>query len=91
MDRLAVRQRAEEAAARVSLARDTLEASRDTSRTLPLIGVLGDSLRAAQRRAVQVEQRADKLDAALKLDRVAHEQLEPSVVALRTSVKSDSG
>jgi hypothetical protein len=90
VDRLAVRQRAEEAAAKVALARDTLEASGDTSRTLPLIGVLGDSLRATQRRAIQVEQRADKLDATLKLERVARERLEASVVDLRASVKSDS-
>jgi hypothetical protein len=72
------------------LAQDTVEAARDTSRALPLIGELGDSLRAAQRHALQVEQRADKLDASLKLERVARERLEASVVALRASVKSDS-
>jgi hypothetical protein len=52
--------------------------------------VLGDSLRAAQRRAIQVGQRADTLDATLRLERVAREQLEASIVALHTTVKSDS-
>jgi hypothetical protein len=83
-------QRVEAKAKQAVLAQDTVEAARDTSRALPLIGVLGDSLRAAQRRALQVGQRADKLDASLKLERVARERLEASVVALRASVKSDS-
>jgi hypothetical protein len=83
-------QRAEARATQAVLAQDTVEAARDTSRALPLIGVLEDSLRAAQRRAIQVEQRADKLDATLKLERVAREQLEASVVALRTTVRSDT-
>ena len=55
-----------------------------------LIAVLGDSLRAAQRRAVQVAQRADKLDAALRLERAARERLEASVVAVRSTVRSDT-
>src|ERR1035437_1676624 len=83
-------QRAEARVAQAVLAQDTVEAARDTSRALSIEGVLGDSLRAAQRRAIQVEQRADKLDATLKLERVARERLEGSGVALRTSVKSDS-
>jgi type II secretory pathway pseudopilin PulG len=83
-------QRAEARVAQAVLAQDTVDAARDTSRALSIEGVLGDSLRAAQRRAVQVEQRADKLDATLKLERVAREQLEASVVALRATVKSDT-
>src|ERR1039458_10824645 len=83
-------QRAEARAAQAVLAQDTVEAARDTSRPLYIEGVLGDSLRAAQRRAIQVEQRADKLDATLKLERVARDRLEASVVALRTTVKSDT-
>lgn len=88
--RLEENQRVEARRAQAVLAHDTIEAARDTSRALPLIGVLGDSLRAAQRRAIQVEQRADKLDATLKLERVAREQLEASVLALRTTVRSDT-
>jgi hypothetical protein len=83
-------QRVEAKAKQAVLAQDTVEAARDTSRALYIEGVLGDSLRAAQRRAIQVEQRADKLDATLKLERVAREQLEASVVALHTTVKSDT-
>jgi hypothetical protein len=82
--------RAADTTVQVSLAQDTLEAARDTSRALSIEGVLGDSLRAAQRRAIQVEQRADKLDAALSLERVARERLEASVVALRATVRSDT-
>ena len=52
--------------------------------------MLGDSLRAAQRRAIQVEQRADRLDAALKLEKVARGRLEASVVALRATIRSDT-
>ena len=55
--RLLRAERAAEAAMQVSLAKDTVEAAKDTSRDLPLIGALGDSLRAAQRRAVQVRSR----------------------------------
>jgi hypothetical protein len=88
--RMRENQRVQARAAQALLAQDTVEAARDTNRALPLIGVLGDSLRAAQRRAIQVEQRADKLDATLKLERVARERLEASVVALRITVKSDS-
>src|ERR1017187_1623427 len=83
-------QRVEAKAKQAVLAQDTVEAARDTSRALPLIGVLGDSLRAAQRRAAQVEQRADRLDATLKLERMAREQVEASVVALRATVRSDT-
>src|SRR5450759_3655977 len=83
-------QRVEAKVRQAVLAQDTVEAARDTSRALSIEGVLGDSLRAAQRRAIQVEQRADKLDAALKLERVARERLEASVVSLRTTVRRDS-
>jgi hypothetical protein len=74
--RLVVLRNARDTAAQVALTQDTLEATKDTSRALPLIGVLGDSLRAAQRRAVQVEQRADELDKTLRLERVVRERLE---------------
>src|ERR1019366_318201 len=83
-------QRAEARAAQAVLWQDTVEAARDTSRALYIEGVLGDSLRAAQRRAIQVEQRADRLDATLKLERMAREQVEASVVALRATVRSDT-
>ncbi|MFI5245572.1 MAG: hypothetical protein ACHQQR_10130, partial [Gemmatimonadales bacterium] len=88
--RLRENQRVEARVAQAVLAQDTVEAARDTSRVLSIEGVLGDSLRAAQRRAIQVEQRADKLDATLQLERVAREQLEASVVALRATVNSDT-
>jgi hypothetical protein len=90
VSRLSESQRMEARAAQAVLAQDTAEAARDTSRALHIEGVLGDSLRAAQRRAMQVEQRADRLDATLKLERVARERLEASVLALRATVKSDS-
>jgi hypothetical protein len=90
LGRLEENRRIEAKAKQAVLAQDPVEAVRDTSRALPIVGVLGDSLRAAQRRALQVEQRADKLDATLKLERVARERLEASVVALRTTVKSDT-
>src|ERR1017187_8753451 len=83
-------QRVETKAKQAVLGQGTVEAARDTSRPLYIEGVLGDSLRAAQRRAIQVEQRADRLDAMLKLERVARERLEASVVALRTTVRSDT-
>ena len=88
--RLRENQRVEARVAQAVLAQDTVEAARDTSRVLSIEGVLGDSLRAAQRRAIQVGQRADRLDAALGLERVARERLEVSIVALRATVKSDT-
>ena len=51
--RMRENQRVEARAARALLAQDTAEAARDTSRALPLIGVLRDSLRAAQWRALK--------------------------------------
>jgi hypothetical protein len=72
-------QKLEARAAQAALAQDTVEAARDTSRALPLMGVLGDSLRAAQRRAIQVDQRADQLDATLKLERVVRGRLDMQV------------
>ena len=59
--RMRENQRVQARAAQALLAQDTVEAARDTSRALSIEGVLGDSLRAAQRRALQVEQRADRL------------------------------
>lgn len=54
------------------LVADSLAASRDTTRRLELAkSVLGDSLQAVQRRALQVAQRADSLDVALGLERKA--------------------
>src|SRR5579862_9472314 len=83
-------QQLEARAAAASLARDSVEAARDTSRALHIEGVLGDSLLAVQRRAVQAAQRADKLDAALKMERVARERVEATVVALKASVRSET-
>jgi len=88
--RMEENQRVEAEAKQAVLAQDTVEAARDTSRALSIEGVLGDSLRATQRRAIQVEQRADKLDAALRMERVARDQLEASVVALRATVRTDT-
>ena len=76
---------------RGALLADTLQAARDTTRTLHLdVGVLGDSLRVVERRAIQTAQKADALDKALGLERVAREQFTAQVSALRTRARSDT-
>ena len=88
--RLIQMQREEERAAEAALVRDTLEAARDTTRALPLIGALGDSLRVVERRAVQTAQRADALDRALARERVVRDRLEAAITALASSAVAET-
>ena len=88
--RLVGMQRSEERAARAALVRDTLEAAQDTTRVLPLIGALGDSLRAVERRAVQTAQRSDELDRLLKRERVVRDRLEATIAELRISAVAET-
>jgi len=83
--------RAQTAAVRAGLAADTLVASRDTARVLTLkLASLGDSVAIVQRRAVQVDQRADALDRALGLERAARDSLSATVAAYRAVIRSDT-
>jgi len=83
--------RAESAATEAALAADTLVASQDTTRLLTLkLASLGDSLRVEQRRAVQVNQRADALDRALGLERTARESLAATIARYRGVVETDA-
>lgn len=70
---------------------DSLAASRDTTRRLALaITVLADGTQAVQRRALQVEQRSDSLDRALKLERKAKGDIRldyQAVLALNETAK----
>ena len=76
---------------RAALLADTLQAARDTTRTLHMdVGVLGDSLRVVERRAIQTAQKADALDQALGLERVAREQFTAQVSGLRATVGADT-
>lgn len=77
-------------AVRAALVSDSLESARDTSRTLLYGRVLGDSLRAVQRRAIQARQRSDELDRALGLERAARVQLSTLVSGLKASVQSET-
>lgn len=88
------RQRAGEAA----LAASNEVARNDSSHRVLLrrvVEVLGDSVQAVQRRVVQVLQKADDLDKALKLDRIAVATLTATVATLTTAVHAppahDSG
>jgi hypothetical protein len=81
----------------MALAADSVEASRDTTRRIYMTAVVaaaarsalvgsvgtGDSLRVVQRRVVQAVQRADALDRALRLERVARQRLEIAISGLR--------
>src|SRR6185436_11624459 len=68
---------------------DTLTATRDTSRTLALsAAVLDTNLRAVERRAVQVTQRADSLDRALGRERIAKATLVARLDTLTVRAKS---
>ena len=51
---------------------------------------LGDSLRVAERRAVQTVQRADVLDRVLRLERRMRDSLRVAVDRLRRQARSDS-
>jgi hypothetical protein len=83
-------QRSEERAARAALVRDTLKASQDTTRVFPLIGALGDSLRAVERRAVQTAQRSDELDRLLKRERVVRDRLQATIGGLKSSAVAET-
>ena len=77
--------------ARAALLADSLQAARDTTRTLHIdVAVLGDSLRVVERRAIQTAQQADALDHALGLERVAREQFSAQVKGLKTQAHSDT-
>jgi len=83
--------RAQHAALRAGLAADTLVASRDTTRALSLKLVsLGESLAVAQRRAMQIDQRADALDRALGLDRAARDSVTASIASYHGIVRTDT-
>ncbi|HTR77643.1 MAG TPA: hypothetical protein VMH39_06020 [Gemmatimonadaceae bacterium] len=80
---------AQTAAIRAGLSADTLVASRDTTRVLSIrLAALGDSLAVVQRRALQVDQRADALDRALGLARAAHDSLVASIASYRGVVQT---
>jgi hypothetical protein len=74
-------QRLRDAARVVAIRTDSIEAARDTSRVVA-IAVLHDSLRAVQRRVIQVTQRADSLDRAIGLERVAKYQIVARIAPL---------
>jgi hypothetical protein len=77
-------------AVRAAVVSDSIAAAGDTSRTLSYDRLLGDSLRAVQRRAFQAEQRSDELDRALGLERAAKVQLSTLVSGLKASVQSET-
>lgn len=73
---------------------DSLAAALDTSRAVSLsrgdsIRILGDTMAAVTRRALQIDQRTDALDKAMGLNRVALAELQATVRALVTSVTSN--
>lgn len=78
--------RADKAAARA----DSVEAANDTTRFVVAIGAIrtlyGDSVRAVERRAVQIAPRLDALDRALQRITVANATLLARVSALQTTV-----
>lgn len=71
--------------ATAALRADSLEAVADTTRLLAL-GAAGDSLAVYQRRSVQEIQRGDRLDRALRQERIARLGLQAQLAALDTSV-----
>ena len=74
-----------------ALAADTLEAAADSTRHIHMKdAALGDSLQLVERRAVQAEQKADALDRALALERVARDRLEVRIARLARVVRSDT-
>lgn len=82
---------ARDGATRAALVADTLAASRDSSRVLSIEGAaLGESLTVVQRRAIQAVQKADALDKALGLERVAREQFTATIAGMRSQVRSDT-
>ena len=77
-------------AVRSAVDSDRREATADTTRALSYIEVLGDSLRAVQRRSVQAIQKSDKLDRALGLERAVRARLAAVVARLEGSARSDT-
>lgn len=84
--------KAREQAAQAALALSNEVAANDSTRKLTAakveaaLALLGDSLQAVQRRAVQQQQRADKLDRALGLERIASAQLTATVRRLEITL-----
>ena len=82
---------AERARRLAALAGDALEAAADTTRAVRAGDkLLGDSLQAVERRAVQAELRASKLDRALHTQRMASHRLQASVAELSRTVRSET-
>lgn len=75
---------------RAAVDSDRQEATADTTRALSYIEVLGDSLRAVQRRSVQLIQKSDKLDRALGLERAVRARLAAVVARLEGSARSET-
>lgn len=87
--------KAQRATGQQALAADTMQATHDTSRVVSLspkdsARILGDSLRAVQRMVVQVVQKNDALDNAMRLQRVAMQQLTLAVQALNAHASSSA-
>jgi len=86
-------------AAQAALAKSNLEAEQDSTRIASATQeILGDSMRAVERRAVQEEQKADSIDLALRRERLLKANLEARVreltnvvVASDVPVTVDSG
>ena len=81
--------RARAAVLRSALARDSVEASHDTTREVH-VASLHDSVRVFVRRVAQQEQRADQLDRALRARRVARVSAETHIAPLDTAVRTDT-
>jgi hypothetical protein len=83
-------QRAREQAAELAMRASNVAAERDSTRDVAMTnrrvaGLLGDSLRMAERMVVQVTQRADELDQALGSERLARYRMEVGVAGARTA------
>lgn len=75
---------AEHRAGALALQADTLRAVHDTTRRLTMaLNILAAGTQAVQRQAVQVIQRSDSIDRALKLERVAKDDLTATIAELR--------
>ena len=76
----------------VGLGADSLQAAADSGRSSFFLKMssLGDSLRVAERRAIQTVQRADVLDRALRLARRVRDSLRVAVDRLRRQARSDT-
>lgn len=76
-------------ALRTSLALDSAESARDTTRELG-VAALHDSVRVFVKRAAQQQQRADNLDRAVSGQRLARLNAQLRVAALDTVVRTDT-